>query len=241
MFNLIQRQRHQQRQRGYIASIGSNAVLNAGGALFEGLTPTVLVENAVKIGEQLAAELVDETERLRPVVEKIVNDLKAAQEGAEQRPTAQNLARAALTGYTGQTLRVDTWPGRVQLFVLLLSLLISYLSSQHQNQQLVSSIRDLLAQYGQEITALAETVRQLQHSQETQIQHGVPSFRVTHTSNLRMGPSAKSRKVAVVKSGALLEDIVYVNRWSYVEVLESNGERTGVKGWVYRRNVRRVR
>jgi hypothetical protein len=60
-FNFAQRIRPHS-QRGFVAAIGS------GTATFTGLAATVLVE-PVRIAEEPKAELVDESERLGPVVE----------------------------------------------------------------------------------------------------------------------------------------------------------------------------
>src|SRR5688572_17938286 len=71
----------QQRDRAYTAAmsttIGSPAVLLATGQVsFAGLAPNVLTET-VKVAEQLAAELVDDAERLRPVLERVWTELIA--------------------------------------------------------------------------------------------------------------------------------------------------------------------
>jgi hypothetical protein len=229
------------------SSIGSTALLfppSVTQVSLTGLAAQVLIGN-VRVAEELTAELVDDTERLRPAVERLWNELKTGQDEAGQRLTLQNFVRAAFEGSTGQKLRLDTPVGRVRLFTWVVRILIVWMLAQQASQlldQKQNRIVDLLEHHAPVITALAETVRQLQqeHEEQHHTELPKPSLRVADTVNLREGPSSDMRRVAVLRAGVMLEEIVRVNRWYYVEVLANDGQRTRVRGWVYRRNVRRV-
>jgi hypothetical protein len=108
-FNFVQRARQHQRQRGFIAAIGS------GTATYTGLAASVLVE-PVKVVEQLRAELVDESEHLRPFVEKLFNELKTAQNEAEKSESFRTFIEAAIEGAGGPKARLDTLRGRGLVF-----------------------------------------------------------------------------------------------------------------------------
>jgi hypothetical protein len=211
------------------------------------LTISIPVER-LALSDHVVASFVDETERLRPVFEKFWTELETAPDEPAKRLTLDQAARAIFEGATGREWRVDTPVARLKLVAFIVTALTVFVlgkwSEAEQNQKL-DGIHDLLRDQVQVTATVAESVRQIQLVQEQQQRQQsalpkLPLLRVANTGNLREGPSPKTQRIKVVSPGDTLEEIVRVDRWYFVEVLAENGERTGLRGWVYRRNVRRV-
>jgi hypothetical protein len=184
-----------------------------------------------------------ELEAFQRTVERYQEEIRAA----EDENTRRKRLGAFLTQAAEGLSRLDLSPEkRVKLAFQLIRILIGFVLWMHTLQQEKTikgkdaELRRVQREQGQTLTVLAETVRQLKE-QITSGRDTGPSLRVSKRSILRDGPSGSSARIFTVRAGARLRLITTVGRWHYVDQLDDKSGGVVRSGWIYRRNVQRLR
>jgi hypothetical protein len=219
----------------------------SGAALAHAMDSSVQQLLAASISGSRFASLINDIEAVWPIVEQYRTAVEQAPDESTKRSAFQNAGRALFKGATEREWRLDTFEGRYELLGYLLYIMLT-LAYQIYAQSQQDAKLELLERTQQDqvriIAALAETVREIQQEQEREHRQHQPTvltlLKVTNDGTLRDAPSSNAQRVARVHAGDTLEHIVRVGRWYYVEVLTREHDRTGVRGWVYRRVVRQT-
>jgi hypothetical protein len=184
------------------------------------------------------AGVLDEVNRVRPIIEKYQEALAKAPDESSERLTLRDYALALIEGTSGLKMRLKT-PYERWVFWVSVMMLIFRLTSDANNAREQSESRRLTSEQGQLINRLTDEIRQAQRklADHDDLPEG-PMLRVANPARLRALPSADAQIVGRFEPGTKLELIVALDRWFYVEVLAEDGKRTGLRGWVYRRVVR---
>jgi hypothetical protein len=191
-------------------------------------------------GGSSITSLLVEVERVRPVVAAYFQQIaEAADERsrwATLREVAQEVVTAGIELNLGTTITPQTRKERIALYVAILLFLINMVLSQladARREAATGNLRNLIVEQQQTLTILTDTL------QKVQADIGVrgPVLRVTKNARLREEPDPQTRRLKTLKAGERVEVVTAVRRWYYVEVLTKDGHRTGLRGWVYRRNV----
>lgn len=206
------------------------------------------------ISDHVFAALVD-TEALLPAFEKYRAAVNTAPEQTDHFALLKQLALDTYEVVADREWRTDTWSARFKTLLQIVLFAYTFVETWQQGQTLtdiqdkvtrglnsISSIQTTVNKQTVAINAVADALREIKQQQEQILQMLLPqpSLQVTNTAILREGPYGQSGRVARLQPGVLLVEIVRLERWFYVETIDESGTRTGVRGWIYRRSVRRV-
>lgn len=192
-----------------------------------------------------------ELDQLQRVIAQHQRAVAAAESAQARTERTKAMLVAMAEGITGLELHLEDPVKRVKLLGQLIRWLVTFLLMlQPTPTQRVGSdrasedakrARAELRQQAETITAIAETLRQIQEQLSAGATRKSADLRVHKLARLREGPYASTPRITKLTVGTQLHFITTVERWSYVEVLDANGKGTDVRGWVLRRNVRRIK
>lgn len=189
------------------------------------------------------AQIAVDTQRLQSLAASHREAIRAATGSIERRLTMEEYMRAGFEVAIGASSRPKTpeevFKLRLAMFYFLCGLLLN-LNSHYQTARQSSEAderRVVEREHAQSIASLTEAVRQLKEDMSLRSAEPDLRLRVTRPGILREGPSSHTPRVARLKTGQRLRLISEYDRWLLVEVLASDGSKTGILGWVYQRVV----
>ena len=191
------------------------------------------------------APTAEEIARLRPTFEQWQRDLEAAEDDEAERLTFRQRLQAIAEAFVGTDFHAATRRERIKRLTRLILFVCWMVNTVVQTADSAAMRRDLdtlKEQQKRQAGIIGELVAQVQALQERQsgIPPTGPLCRVAKSAVLRLGPSGATQRVASLKVGTVLRFLTKHQRWYFVEVLNADGSTSGVRGWVYRRNVRIV-
>jgi hypothetical protein len=181
-------------------------------------------------------------EELQPWLRQLdVLELTAA-EGADDLTLTERfkVALDALIGVDPDT----AFESPKQRLKTLLKIILVLWAAYHWYQGKLSEadVHQRILEQARVVAAATEAIRQL--TQEIEVlknQSPAIHLEVTAAGMLREAPSGSAARVGRVRSGQVVRLLSVYGRWRYVEVLDDDLHESGIRGWLYRRNVRAPR
>jgi hypothetical protein len=187
--------------------------------------------------ESTSIGVLQEIERMRPIIDQYQQALREAPDEAAQRLTLNAAIRAVVEGATDLETRLTTPADRIKFVTKIVVILICILLDRQRDAEMKELRRDS----AQQAAVTAAVVARLHELERAHGQDDLPTglvLQVVDAARLREDPSTTYAPIRRLARGTRLEAIVLVDRWYYVELLSEDGHRTGLRGWIYRRVVR---